>query len=79
MSGWLLVWLVIVLVTTVVLAAVLIALGRHFLILGRTARRFQEEVQPVADEISRESQRASARAASLQVPSRRSGPGRPRN
>jgi hypothetical protein len=41
---------------------VLIALVRHVLVLGRSLRRFQEEVTPLAEEISSQGQRASSRA-----------------
>jgi len=57
------VWIAIGLTTTVAIIAVLIALVRHALLLGRTLRRFQEEVQPIADEIAAEGERASSRAS----------------
>lgn len=57
MSGWLVVWLVLALVTTAALIAVLIGLVRHVLVLGRTLRRLQEEISPVAEEISRAARR----------------------
>jgi hypothetical protein len=69
-NPWILVWLIVAIVTTAALIAFGIALGRHVLILGRTVKRFQEEVQPVAEEIAAGSDRASRKAASLQVPSR---------
>jgi len=56
------VWIAIGLTTTVAIIAVLIALVRHALLLGRTLRRFQEEVQPIADEIAAEGERASSRS-----------------
>ena len=70
MNPWILVWLIVAIVTTSALIAFGIALGRHVLILGRTVKRFQDEVQPVAEEIAASSNRASEKAASLQVPSR---------
>jgi len=45
--------------------AFVLALGRHVLILGRTARRFQAEVSPIAEEIAREGARASEHADRL--------------
>jgi hypothetical protein len=59
------VWFSLTVVTTLALAAVLVGLVRHVLGLGRTLRRFQEEVTPVAEEISAEGNRASSRAARL--------------
>jgi hypothetical protein len=56
------VWLSVGLVTTLAMIAVAIGLVRHVFVLGRTLRRFQEEVTPVAEEITRESERASRRA-----------------
>ena len=58
------VWIAVGLTTTVAIIAVLIALVRHALLLGRTLRRFQEEVQPIADEIAAEGERASSRRSS---------------
>ena len=59
MSTWLVVWIALGAVTTLVVLAFVLALGRHALILGRTARRFQEEVGSAADEVTRERARAS--------------------
>jgi len=58
------VWIAVGLTTTVAIIAVLIALVRHALLLGRTLRRFQEEVQPIADEIAAEGERASSTRSS---------------
>lgn len=62
MSTVTVVWFVIALVTLAAVIAVLIALIRHALVLGRSLRRFQEEVTPLAREISAQGDRASARA-----------------
>jgi hypothetical protein len=72
------VWFTLTAVTALALAAVLIGLVRHLLGLGRTLRRFREEVTPVAQDISAEGDRASARAARLSEPRRaaRSRPSR---
>ena len=72
MSTWILVWLLITLVTTMAVIALLVALGRQVLIVGRTAARFQDEVGPVAGEISRDGTRLGDRAQNLKIP--RSGP-----
>ncbi|MGZ5288712.1 MAG: hypothetical protein ACXWE5_04435 [Actinomycetota bacterium] len=70
MSPWLLVWYLIAAVTTVAVLVFAIALVREALLLGRTARRFQEEAQPIVDDLSREAARASDRAGSLTAPGR---------
>lgn len=70
MSPWLLVWYLIAAVTTMAVLVFVIALVREALLVGRTARRFQEEAQPLVDDVSREAARASGRAASLTPPGR---------
>ena len=60
MGPWLVVWLVVAIVSTVAVLACLIGLLRHMLVLGRTVRQLQDEVQPIADDLARERQRASA-------------------
>ncbi len=60
-----LVWFVIGLLTIVAILALLIALIRHLIVLGRAARRFQEEVTPIAEDISALSERASNRPKGL--------------
>jgi hypothetical protein len=67
-STWILVWFIVALVTTVALVAFTIALVRHLLLIGRTARQLQDEAQPVLDELSREGDRASRHASALRVP-----------
>ncbi|MGZ8579703.1 MAG: hypothetical protein ACXWW9_00290 [Actinomycetota bacterium] len=65
MGTWLVVWFVIGIVSTLAVLAFLIALIRHLLVLGRTARRMQDEISPIAQEISAEGSRASDRASRL--------------
>lgn len=60
-----LVWFVIGLLTIVAVLALLIPLVRHLMLLGRAARRFQEEVTPIAEDISAMSDRASNRPRAL--------------
>jgi hypothetical protein len=67
-SPWLIVWYLIAVISAVAVVAFVIALVRQVLLLGRTARRFQEEAQPIVDDLSRESARASERAGSLSPP-----------
>ena len=63
MEAWLAVWLVVVLVTTVALLVMLAFLVRHVILLGRTAGRMQEELQPIADEVAAASARAGGATA----------------
>lgn len=63
MSAPFVVWLSVGLITTLAMIAVLIALVRHVFVLGRTLRRFQEEVTVVGEEIARETERATTRRA----------------
>jgi hypothetical protein len=64
-APWLVVWLVVGIVSTVALLACLIGLVRHVLILGRTVKAFQEEIQPFVDDLAREGERASETTASM--------------
>lgn len=59
------VWLVVGLTTLIAVLATLIALVRHVLVLGRAARRFQDEVGPLAQGIASQGGRASGRAQRL--------------
>jgi len=65
MGPWLVVWFVIGIVSTVAVLACLIGLLRHMLILGRTVRQLQEDVRPIADDLAKERQRASAHVAAI--------------
>ena len=65
MTSTAIVWFVIGLLTVVAVLALLIALIRHLMVLGRAARRFQEEVTPLAEDISALSERASTRTQGL--------------
>ena len=73
MEAWLVVWLVIGLLTTAALLVMLGFLVRHVILLGRTAGRLQDELQPVADDLAAASARAADAAADL---SRRGKPQR---
>ncbi len=59
------VWIIVGLVSTLAIAVVLVGLVRHVFLLGRTLRRFQEEVQPIAEDIAAQGERASSKAAGL--------------
>ena len=71
MNSWIAFWFVIAIVTTIALLACAVALVRHVILLGRTARQAQDELQPIADELAREGRRASTRASSFEVPGRK--------
>jgi hypothetical protein len=70
MSPVFVVWFTVTLVTTVMILVVLIGLVRHVLGLGRTLRRFQDEVTPITHEIAAEGDRAASRASRLSPPHR---------
>jgi F0F1-type ATP synthase membrane subunit b/b' len=65
MEAWLVVWLVVGLLTTAALLVMLGFLVRHVILLGRTAGRLQDELQPIADELAAASARAADAAANL--------------
>lgn len=66
------VWLVMGLVTTVALLAMMIALVRHVLILGRAVGRLSDEVTPIVEEINRRS--PAGRSSRGQRSTRSAGP-----
>ncbi len=65
MSGTAIVWLIVGLLSTATVAAVLVALVRHVLVLGRSLRRFRQEIEPLTRAITEEGNRASSRRARL--------------
>jgi hypothetical protein len=65
MSAPAIVWIAVGSTTTAAIAAMLIGLARQVVLLGRTIRRFQDEVQPVAEEIAAGSARAGSRSQRL--------------
>ncbi|HZP89753.1 MAG TPA: hypothetical protein VFC04_02010 [Actinomycetota bacterium] len=67
MSAPFVVWLCVGLVTTLAIAAVLIALVRHVVLLGRTVGRLQRDIRPIADEIAAGGARASSRPTALRA------------
>jgi hypothetical protein len=62
-ATWLLVWLLLSATTTILLVACFAALVRDVLILGRSFRRFSEEVLSMVDEVSRQGARTQERAS----------------
>lgn len=70
MSTWILVWFIVAVVTTSLVLLCLAGLARQIILLGRTARQMQDEIQPMVEALTREGQRAATRASSLQPPGR---------
>jgi hypothetical protein len=64
-ASWLVTWFVIGIVSTVAILACLVGLIRHMLILGRSVKLLQEEIQPIADDVAREGQKASEHSAAI--------------
>ena len=74
MGTWLLVWLIVaMLVPLVAIGALVAALVRHGIVVGRSAQRLQAEVSPIAEDISRETSAQQQRISSLRVPRRGQG------
>jgi adenosyl cobinamide kinase/adenosyl cobinamide phosphate guanylyltransferase len=71
--SWAFLWLFLGIATTAVFLVFAVAVGRHAIIIGRTARRFRDEVGPIAQDVSREGSETADRAEGLRVP-RRSRP-----
>ena len=65
MAPWMVVWFVVGIVSTAAILACLIGLMRHVLILGRTVKQLQDELQPIADDVAKEGQRAGAHASAI--------------
>ena len=58
-------WFVIGIVSTVAIAACLTGLVRHVLILGRSVKQLQEEIQPLADELASEGDKAGRHTSAI--------------
>ena len=65
LAPWLVTWFVVAIVSTVAVLACLIGLLRHLLVLGRTVKELQAELQPLTDDLSREGQRASDHVSAI--------------
>lgn len=70
MAVWIAVWVILALVTVGVVVAFAVGLAKQGLIVGRSAARMAEDVGALADEIGRESARASDRMANLSASGR---------
>lgn len=60
MAGSAVVWLVVGLLTLTVVLALLIALIRHLIVLGRAVGHFQTEAGPILQEITEQAYRAAS-------------------
>ena len=70
MNTWILAWFIVAVVSTSLVLLCIAGLAYQVVLIGRTARRLQDEVRPLTEALSREGQRASARASSMQAPGR---------
>ena len=71
MSTWILFWFIVAVLTTFALVAFLIGLARQVLLVGRTAKQAQDELQPMVSQISRDGQQAATKAGNLKPPARK--------
>jgi hypothetical protein len=71
------VWFVIALLTLSITAAMLVALVRHVLVLGRAVSRFGEEISPIARDIGELTSRAGGASARMSSRGRSRSPGGP--
>jgi hypothetical protein len=62
---WLTIWFAVSIIFGGALLAIAIGLIRRLIALGRSLQRFQDEVQPVAQQIAGEGARAGQRAGSM--------------
>jgi hypothetical protein len=62
---WLVTWFLVSIVVGGALLAIAAGLVRRTIALGRTLKRFQDEVQPMAEQIAREGDRAAGRAGAM--------------
>ena len=67
MTTWILVWFLIGIIGTVALIACSVFIAWHGTLLARTAQRMTDEVRPLADDISRASDRQSRRLEELRT------------
>jgi hypothetical protein len=66
--SWVVVWLLLGIVTVMVAVVFAVSLGRQVLIIGRTARRFHDEVGPLATEVAQNGSETSDRTRRLRLP-----------
>jgi hypothetical protein len=66
-STWILVWLFMAGISSLAVIIVLVALIRHGLSVGRTAKRFQQEIGPLTDQLQTLSARAGERSSQMQA------------
>ncbi len=71
MSAWILVWFITALLSMFALLAFSIGLVRGVLLLGKTVKQAQDELQPMVSQISRAGGRAATVAGNLKAPTRK--------
>jgi hypothetical protein len=64
---WILVWFIIGICSTLALIGLVLFLGWHGVLLGRTFQRLGDEIRPLADDISRATDRQSRRLDELRT------------
>jgi hypothetical protein len=64
-STWILVWFFMAGISSLTVIIVLVALIRHGLSVGRTAKRFQQEIGPLTDQLQTLSARAGERSSQM--------------
>jgi len=72
--SWVSVWLLLAMLAAIVVLVFAISLGRHVVLVGRTARRLQDEVGPLATDVSREGAEVADRVERLEAPGRTGRP-----
>jgi hypothetical protein len=66
-STWILIWLLIAGISTLAVTVVLVALARHSLSVVRTAKRFQDEIGPLTEQLQALGSRAGERGSKIQA------------
>lgn len=65
MSTWILVWFFMAGISTLAVTIVLVALVRHGLSVGKTAKHFQQEIGPLTAQLQDLSAKASERGSNI--------------
>jgi hypothetical protein len=76
-STWILVWFFLAGISSLAVIIVLVALIRHGLSVGRTAKRFQQEIGPLTDQLQTLSDRAGEHSSQIQARGLKGPPPRP--
>jgi hypothetical protein len=76
-SKWILVWFFMAGISSLAVIVVLVALIRHGWSVGRTAKRFKEEIGPLTEQLQTLSARAGERGSQIQARGVKGPPLRP--